>query len=120
LPLRYADGPNAWLVTHMFGMRRRENGIEHRCTKVNHLYDQRSGRANDPHHQAAIVQRYHYGDQAQLSRHLDGFVSARDFGHLLKLLKRLPRTDICRFLVPSVECGWLTGETDHGYSRSQP
>jgi hypothetical protein len=36
LPPRYADGPAAWVVTHMFGMRCQENGIEHRFTKVNH------------------------------------------------------------------------------------
>ena len=36
LPTRYADGPTARFVTHMFGMRCRENGIEHRFTKINH------------------------------------------------------------------------------------
>ena len=36
LPTRYADGPTARFVTHMFGMRCRENGIEHRFTRINH------------------------------------------------------------------------------------
>jgi Integrase core domain len=36
LPPRYADGPTARYVTHMFDMRCRENGIEHRFTKINH------------------------------------------------------------------------------------
>ncbi len=36
LPPRYADGPTARFVTHMFEMRCRENGIEHRFTKINH------------------------------------------------------------------------------------
>ena len=36
LPPRYADGPTARFVTHMFAMRWRENGIEHRSTKINH------------------------------------------------------------------------------------
>src|SRR5512132_2132650 len=36
LPPRYADGPTARFMTHMFGMRCRDNGIEHRCTKINH------------------------------------------------------------------------------------
>ena len=35
LPPRYADGPTARYVTHMFDMRCRENGIEHRFTKIN-------------------------------------------------------------------------------------
>lgn len=33
---RYADGPTARYMTHMFDMRCRENGIEHRFTKINH------------------------------------------------------------------------------------
>ncbi len=36
LPPRYADGPTARYCTHMFDMRCRENGIEHRFTKINH------------------------------------------------------------------------------------
>lgn len=35
-PPRYADGPTARYMTHMFDMRCRENGIEHRLTKVRH------------------------------------------------------------------------------------
>ena len=35
-PPRYADGPTARYMTHMFDMRCRENGIEHRLTKVKH------------------------------------------------------------------------------------
>ena len=35
-PQRYADGPTAPYVTHMFDMRCQENGIEHRLTKVKH------------------------------------------------------------------------------------
>ncbi len=33
---RYADGPTAKYMTHMFDMRCRENGIGHRFTKINH------------------------------------------------------------------------------------
>jgi len=36
LPPRYADGPTARYMTHMFDMRCRENGIDHRFTKINH------------------------------------------------------------------------------------
>jgi hypothetical protein len=35
-PPRYANGPTARYITHMFAMRCREHGIEHRFTKVNH------------------------------------------------------------------------------------
>ena len=35
-PPRYVDGPTARSMTHMFDMRCRENGIEHRLTKVKH------------------------------------------------------------------------------------
>ena len=36
LSARYKDRPTARYVTHMFDMRCRENGIEHRLTKPNH------------------------------------------------------------------------------------
>ena len=36
VPPRYADGPTARPMTHMFDMRCQENGIEHRLTKVKH------------------------------------------------------------------------------------
>lgn len=35
-PPRYADEPTAAFITHMFDMRCRENGIEHRLTKIKH------------------------------------------------------------------------------------
>ena len=35
-PPRYADGPTAAYMTHMFDIRCRENGIEHRLTKIKH------------------------------------------------------------------------------------
>src|SRR4030088_1522266 len=35
-PPRYADGPTARYVTHMFNMRCRQNGISHRLTKIKH------------------------------------------------------------------------------------
>ena len=36
LPPRYANGPTARYLTHMFDMRCQENDIEHRFTKINH------------------------------------------------------------------------------------
>ena len=35
-PPRYADGPTARYITHMFDMRCPKYGIEHRLTKVKH------------------------------------------------------------------------------------
>ena len=35
-PPRHAEGPTARYVTHVFDMRCRENGIEHRLTKIKH------------------------------------------------------------------------------------
>ena len=35
-PPRYANGPTARSITHMFAMRCRENGIEHRFTRIDH------------------------------------------------------------------------------------
>jgi len=35
-PPRYADGPTARYMTHLFDMRCQENGIEHRLTKIKH------------------------------------------------------------------------------------
>jgi transposase-like protein len=35
-PPRYADGPTARYMTHMFEMRCKKNGIEHRLTKIKH------------------------------------------------------------------------------------
>lgn len=35
-PPRYANGPTARFVTHMFDMRCAEHGIEHRFTRINH------------------------------------------------------------------------------------
>ena len=35
-PPKYSDGPTATYMTHMFNLRCRENGIEHRFTKISH------------------------------------------------------------------------------------
>lgn len=35
-PPRYANSPTARYITHMFAMRCRDNGIEHRFTRINH------------------------------------------------------------------------------------
>ena len=90
-PPRYADGPTATFMTHMFDMRCRENGIEHRpwtngqVERINRTIKE------------ATVQRYHYDSHQQLSHHLDDFVRAYNFGRRLKTLKGLtPYEFICK------------------------
>jgi transposase-like protein len=97
LPPRYANGPTARFVTHMFAMRCRENGIEHRCTKINHPWT--NGRVERMNRtiKEATVKRYHYDTHEQLERHLDDFVSAYNFGRRLKTLQGLtPYEFICQ------------------------
>jgi hypothetical protein len=59
-PPRYADGPTARYMTHMFDMRCRENGIDHRLTKIKHPWTNgQLGRMNRTIKEAT-VKRYHY------------------------------------------------------------
>ena len=97
IPPRYADGPTARFVTHMFGMRCRENGIEHRFTKINHPWTNGQVERMNRTIKEATVQRYHYDDHEQLRRHLEQFVNAYNFGRRLKTIKGLtPFEAVCR------------------------
>ncbi len=81
----------------MFGMRCRENGIEHRFTRRNHPWTNDQVERMNRTIKEATVQRYHYDDGDQLRRHLDQFVSASNFGRRLKTLKGLtPYEASCR------------------------
>ena len=94
---RYADGPTARYMTHMFDMRCRDNGIEHRFTKINHPWTNGQVERMNRTIKEATVQRYHYDDHQQLRRHLDDFVAAYNFGRRLKTLKGLtPYEFICK------------------------
>ena len=96
-PPRYADGPTATFMTHMFDMRCRENGIEHRFTKINHPWTNGQVERMNRTIKEATVQRYHYDSHQQLSHHLDDFVRAYNFGRRLKTLKGLtPYEFICK------------------------
>ena len=75
LPPRYADGPTARFVTHMFEMRCRENGIEHRFTRINHPWTNGQAERMNRTIKEATVQRYHYDSHAPLERHLNDFVN---------------------------------------------
>ena len=97
LPPRYADGPTARFLTHMFEMRCRENGIDHRCTRINHPWTNGQVERMNRTIKEATVQRYHYDSHAQLERHLNDFVNAYNFGRRLKTLKGLtPYEFICK------------------------
>jgi transposase-like protein len=96
-PPRYANGPTARYITHMFAMRCRENGIEHRFTKINHPWTNGQVERMNRTIKDATVKRYHYDSHDQLARHLDDFVSAYNFGRRLKTLKGLtPYEFICK------------------------
>ena len=95
---RYANGPTARYITHMFAMRCRENGIEHRFTKINHPWTNGQVERMNRTIKEATVKRYHYDSHAQLERHLNDFVSAYNFGRRLKTLKGLtPYEFICKW-----------------------
>lgn len=76
IPPRYVDGPTARYMTHMFDMRSRENGIEHRLTKVKHPWTNGQVERMNPTIKEATVKRYHYDRHDQFESHLFDFVNA--------------------------------------------
>jgi len=96
-PPRYADGPTARYMTHMFDMRCQENGIEHRLTKVKHPWTNGQVERMNRTIKEATVKRYHYDSHQQLVTHLTDFISAYNFARRLKTLKGLtPYEYICK------------------------
>jgi transposase InsO family protein len=96
-PPRYADGPTARYVTHMFDMRCQENGIEHRLTRVKHPWTNGQVERMNRTIKEATIKRYHYDCHQQFEAHLGNFVSAYSFGRRLKTLKGLtPYEFICK------------------------
>lgn len=96
-PPRYANGPTARHMTHMLDMRRRENGIEHRFTRINHPWTNGQVERMNRTVKDATVKRLHYDGHEQLRRHLSDFIEAYTFGRRLKTLKGLtPYTFICK------------------------
>jgi hypothetical protein len=84
-------------MTHMFDMRCRENGIEHRFTKINHPWTNGQVERMNRTIKERAVKRYHYDDHGQLRAHLGNFVSAYNFDRRLKTLKGLtPYEFICK------------------------
>ena len=96
-PPRHAKGPTARYMTHMFDMRCRDNGIEHRFTKINHPWTNGQVERMNRTIKDATVKRFHYDSHEQLRRHLHDFIDAYNFGRRLKTLKGLtPYEFICK------------------------
>ncbi len=94
---QHASGPTAGIVTHMFAMRCREHGIEHRFTKPKHPWTNGQVERMNRTIKDATVKRFHYDGHDQLRRHLADFVTAYNFGRRLKTLKGLtPYEFICK------------------------
>ena len=97
VPPRYANGPTARYMTHMFDMRCCENGIEHRFTKISHPWTNGQVERMNRTIKDATVKRFHYDSHEQLRRHLQNFIDAYNFGRRLKTLKGLtPYEFICK------------------------
>jgi transposase InsO family protein len=78
-------------------MRCRENGIEHRFTKINHPWTNGQVERMNRTIEDATVKGYYYDSHEQLERHLRDFISAYNFGRRLKTLNGLtPYGFICK------------------------
>jgi transposase InsO family protein len=91
------NGPTAQFATHMFGLRCRQNGIEHRLTKPNHPWTNGQVERMNRTLKEATVKRYHYESHAQLAEHLAAFLAAYNFAKRLKTLRGLtPHEYVCK------------------------
>jgi transposase InsO family protein len=98
-------------MAHIFGRACRDDGIEHRTTKVKHPWSLEgqetlqwsvsptNGQVERMNRtiKEATGKRFHYDNHAQLETHLADFISAYNFGRRLKTLKGLtPYEYICK------------------------
>ncbi len=67
MPPDMPAGPNARYVTHMFDLRCREHGIEHRLTMPNHPWTNGQVERMNRTPKEATVRRYHYDSHDHLS-----------------------------------------------------
>ncbi len=80
---------NTMAFEHIFDRTCRDNGIEHRLTKVNHPWTNGQVERMNRTLKEATVKRYHYVTHDQLREHLQTFVSAYNFAKRLKTLRGL-------------------------------
>ena len=74
-----------------------EHGIKHRFTRINHPWTNGQVERMNRTSKDATVKRFHYDSHDQLSRHLNDFVAAYNFGRRLKRLRGLtPYEAICK------------------------
>lgn len=89
--------PTARYITHMFDMRCRENGIEHRLTKIRHPWTNGQVERMNRTIKEATVKRNLYDSQRQLETPLHDFIDAYNHGRRRKTLKGLTPFDyICK------------------------
>lgn len=86
-----------WAFEHIFDRVCRENGIEHRLTKINHPWTNGQVERMNRTIKDATVKRYHYADHDQLRNHITDFVGAYNYARRLKTLNGLtPYEYICK------------------------
>ena len=91
------NGPTAQFATHMFSLRCRQNGIEHRLTKPNHPWTNGQVERMNRTLKEATVKRYPYDSHNQLREHLAAFMAAYNFAKRLKTLRGLtPHEYVCK------------------------
>jgi len=96
-PPRYSDGSTARSMTHMFDIHCRQNGIEHRLTKIKHPWTNGQVERMNRTIKEATVRRYHYDRHTEFENHLADFINAYNYGRRLKTLKGLtPYEYICK------------------------
>ena len=84
-------------MEHIFGRTCRQNGIEHRTTKIKHPWTNGQVERMNRTIKDATVKRFHYDDHDQLRLHLADFIGAYNFGRRLKTLSGLtPYEYICK------------------------
>lgn len=82
---------------HIFSRVCRENNIDQRLTKVNHLWTNGQVERKNRKIKEATVKRYHYETHSQFETHIKDFVAAYNHARRLKTLNRLtPFEYICR------------------------
>ncbi len=82
---------------HIFRRTCRDNGIEHRTTRIKHPWTNGQVERMNRTIKDATVKRFHYDSHDHLRQHLADFVSAYNFGRRLKTLKGLtPYEYICK------------------------